>query len=246
MRWTEHIHNGLHSPGAAALLIGLLVFAGAAGWCARTVLRSPEPRWQALLAALIPVFTGTAYLSILLGLGAVELADGRIFHFARWVDACFGTPLIILNVILLLGPLSRSMIPTVILLLAADILTMLGGLWAGLQTDALTGWIWYGYGSLAYLGVILLLLIRLPGFASTLEVASHRLRSFKRYALLFVIISLAFPLIWLFTPAALNWLSLDGEVIAFLPFDLTTKVVLMYAVTREGERLREREQSVRE
>ncbi len=112
---------------------------------------------------------------------------------------------------------------------------MLGGLWAGLQTNITVSWIWYGYGSLAYLGAIGLLLAGIPTYARQLHIGYQRLKTFRRYAVIFVGVSLAFPLIWILTPAALGVLNLDGEVIAFLPFDLATKVVLMYSVVRAGE-----------
>ncbi|MFW6348604.1 MAG: bacteriorhodopsin, partial [Cyclonatronaceae bacterium] len=94
-----------------------------------------------------------------------------------------------------------------------------------------------GYGSLAYLGSVVWLLFIIPKTADLMSVAPGRLRAYRRYAFIFVVISLAFPIIWFFTPAALGQLSLNGEVIAFLPFDLATKVGLMFFVSRTGERL---------
>ncbi|HKL14980.1 MAG TPA: bacteriorhodopsin, partial [Balneolaceae bacterium] len=180
---------------------------------------------------------GTSYLSILLGTGVIELADGRIYHIARWIDACVVSPLIVLNIVLLLGPLKGKLAHLTTFMLTAIILTMAGGLFAGLQTDPVIGWVWYGYGSLAYLGSVVLLLITIPKVAEQKSLSPDRLRAYRRYASLFVVISLAFPVIWFFTPAALGQLTLDGEVIAFLPFDLATKVGLMVVVTRAGGRL---------
>lgn len=237
MNWLIEINNGLSTPGIIALLIGLFVFAGSAIFHARKVVTGQTAGWQTFLAALIPVITGTTYLTLLMGPGAVELSDGRIFHVARWIDAGIVSPLIILNITLLLRPLSPKLTRLVSLLLIANFLTMFGGLLAGLQTEPVIGWIWYGYGSLAYLGSVFLLLFAIPKSAEQLSVAPSRLKAYRRYAAIYIGITLAFPIIWLFTPAALGQLTLNGEVIAFLPFDLATKVGLMIFVARKGERL---------
>lgn len=237
MDWLNPSNNGLSTSGSVALLIGLVVFIGSAAFHARKVVGRSDSKWHASMATLVPMLISTTYLSILLGTGVIELDNGRIFHVARWIDACFGTPLIILSILLLLGPLTGRLLRIVMLLLALDVLTMLGGLLAGLQTEPMIAWIWYGYGSLAYLGVVLLLLFTVPQFAQQTAGSSTRLRAYRRYAAIFVGLSLAFPVVWFFTPAALGQLSLDGEVMAFLPFDLATKVGLMFAVTQAGERL---------
>ncbi|WP_340102861.1 bacteriorhodopsin [Rhodohalobacter sp. 8-1] len=237
MNWVNEINNGLNTPGIAALLTGLFVFAGSAFYHVIKVVKGQTKDWQTFLAALVPMITGTTYLTILLGSGAMQLSDGRIFHIARWIDACFVSPLIILSIVLLLGPLIRKLTRPVTLLLIANFLTMFGGLLAGLQTEPVIGWIWYGYGLLAYLGCVLLLLFTIPKAAEKLSVDPGRLKAYRRFAAIYVLITLAFPVIWLFTPAALGQLTLNGEVIAFLPFDLATKVGLMIFVARKGKRL---------
>jgi len=237
IQWLADIHNGLGVTGISALLVGLAVFIGSIWYHGSKLIGSQSGSRHYLLATLIPLLTGTSYLSILLGTGVIELADGRIYHIARWIDACVVSPLIVLNIVLLLGPLKGKLAHLTTFMLTAIILTMAGGLFAGLQTDPVIGWVWYGYGSLAYLGSVVLLLITIPKVAEQKSLSPDRLRAYRRYASLFVVISLAFPVIWFFTPAALGQLTLDGEVIAFLPFDLATKVGLMVVVTRAGGRL---------
>ena len=237
IQWLADIHNGLGVTGISALLVGLAVFIGSIWYHGSKLTGSQSGSRHYLLATLIPLLTGTSYLSILLGTGVIELADGRIYHIARWIDACVVSPLIVLNIVLLLGPLKGKLAHLTTFMLTAIILTMAGGLFAGLQTDPVIGWVWYGYGSLAYLGSVVLLLITIPKVAEQKSLSPDRLRAYRRYASLFVVISLAFPVISFFTPAALGQLTLDGEVIAFLPFDLATKVGLMVVVTRAGGRL---------
>lgn len=237
MHLLNEINNGLSTPGIAALFTGLLVFAGSAFFHIRKIVTGQTKGWQTFLAGLVPVITGTTYLTILLGSGAVQLSDGRIFHIARWIDACFVSPLIILSIVLLLGPLSRKLTFLLTFLLIANFLTMFGGLLAGLQTEPVIGWFWYGYGSLAYLGSVLLILFTIPKTAEQISVAPGRLKAYRLYSAIFIGITLAFPIIWFFTPAALGQLTLNEEVIAFLPFDLATKVGLMIFVAHKGERL---------
>lgn len=237
MQWLVDINNGIDESGITALVTGLLVFCGAIFY--HTIKIKPEKTgyWHHVIAALIPLLTGTAYLSIVLGTGTLELSNGRIYHIARWLDACLVSPLILFNIVLLLGPSIRKLAHLITLLLITNLLTMVGGLFAGLQVDPFVSWIWYGYGSLAYLGSIWLLLKSIPAAAERLSISQKRLTAYRRYALFYVGISLAFPVIWFFTPAALGQLSLNGEVIAFLPFDLATKVGLMFFVARDGGRL---------
>lgn len=239
IQWLVGINNGIGTSGISALLIGLTVFSGSVIFHGRKVVRGRANGRHYLLAVMVPVLTGTSYLSILLGTGVLELTDGRIYHIARWIDACFVSPLIVLNIVLLLGPLKGKLAHLTTLLLTAIVLTMAGGLFAGLQTDPVIGWVWYGYGSLAYLGSVVLLLNTIPKAAEQKSVSQDQLRAYRRYASVFVVLSLAFPVIWFFTPAALGQLTLDGEIIAFLPFDLATKVGLMVFVSRAGERLQE-------
>src|SRR6056297_756781 len=238
IQWLADIHNGLGVTGISALLVGLAVFIGSIWYHGSKLIGSQSGSRHYLLATLIPLLTGTSYLSILLGTGVLELTDGRIYHIARWIDACFVSPLIVLNIVLLLGPLKGKQAHLTTFMLTAIILTMAGGLFAGLQTDPVIGWIWYGYGSLAYLGSVVLLLITIPKAAEQKNsISLNQLTAYRRYASVFVVLSLAFPVIWFFTPAALGQLTLDGEVIAFLPFDLATKVGPMVFVSGAGERL---------
>lgn len=65
------------------------------------------------------------------------------------------------GLLLVLGPPTPGSGPCWVGLLVADVLTMLGGLIAGLQARDAVAWLWFGYGSVAFVVVLALPLIGL-------------------------------------------------------------------------------------
>lgn len=78
----------LHLIYVGCMAAGALLFAA---WA-----RNPRgvPREEYLVAILIPVWSGIAYLAIALGLGEVELA-GKTTYWARYADWVVTTPLLL-------------------------------------------------------------------------------------------------------------------------------------------------------
>ena len=169
-----------------------------------------------LITFFIAFVAATAYLAMALGQGAVTIG-GRELFYARYADWLITTPLLLLDLAILVGA-SRILISW---LIGLDIYMIGTGLIAGL-TVGNERYIWFAVSSVAFVAIVGILVGRFmemaraqgPGIA----------RTFTRLAGLTIGLWTLYPIVWLLGTEGTGTVSLTTEVAMFVVLDLLAKV----------------------
>ncbi|WP_435176033.1 bacteriorhodopsin [Halorussus sp. AFM4] len=195
---------------------------GAIGMAAGTV----APAWRlaterrhrahyAVLALITGIAT-VAYATMALGIGGIDVG-GTVLYLPRYVDWLLTTPLLVLYLGLLCRP-SRRVYAA---LVAVDVFVMGSGVVAGLL-DGTAKYAMYLAGSVAYLGLLWLLLRTLPraatGYSDRVDAVFTKLRN------LTVVLWTLYPVVWILSPLGLGLLDVGTEVLVVTYLDLISKV----------------------
>ncbi len=207
----------LYSIYVASMAAGALIFVI---WS-----RNPRgvPRWEYLVAAFIPIWSGLAYLALGFGLGEVEVA-GQTTYWARYADWVVTTPLLLVALWMtaVFHADKASHAPTLITLVAADVVMILSGLVADLTADPTARLVYYGVG-VAALGVIFWTVW--GPLRQVAEQGSPRLgqiyRTVATYLSLFWI---GYPLTWILGPSGLGVVSQSVDTALFVLLPIFSKV----------------------
>ncbi|PSP70651.1 rhodopsin [Halobacteriales archaeon QH_9_66_26] len=209
--------------GTLGMFLGMLAFIGM-GW-GETDRRKQD---HYIITIFIPAIAFTMYLAMALGFGLTSVSVGGetlSIYWARYADWVFTTPLLLLDLALLVGA-SRNAIATLVgldvAMIGTGLIATLTGGEGGVLGVGAQRLIWWGI-STAFLLVLLYLLFgpidRGSGDASSL---------FGRLRTLLVILWLAYPVLWLIGTEGLGLLPLFWETAAFMVLDLTAKVGFGY------------------
>lgn len=206
---------------------------GAAGMAVGTAypllsaVREPEKgRYYGVLAAITGIAC-TAYVLMALGVGTVSAA-GYDLPLPRYVDWLLTTPLLVLYLGMLVEPGRRL----VAALVAVNVPIIGFGIGASLTTGPLS-WALFGVASVAYIGLLWMLLWALPRRAKIrddrIEVVFGKLRN------LTVVLWTLYPVVWLLAPTGTGLLLPAQEMIAFVYLDFISKVAfVVVAVNGSG------------
>ena len=172
-------------------------------------------KYYATLAGVTGI-AAVAYVFMGLGLGSIPSPSGDL-PVARYVDWLLTTPLLLLYLGLLARP-SRRVIGT---LVAIDVVVIAGGIVAA-ATTGIVSWAAFGVASVAYLGLVYGLLVKLPQSAS----AEHdRVRAvFGTLRNITVVLWTLYPVVWLLAPSGLGLLTPSTEMLVFVYLDFVSKV----------------------
>ena len=205
----------LHFVYVACMAAGALLFI--------TWMRDPRgvPTWEYLVAALIPVWSGLAYLAMALDLGTVEVA-GQTTYWARYADWIVTTPLLL--VALWMTATARTEkkvhVPTLVTLVAADVVMILCGLVGDLSAGP-ARYVFFG------IGVGALALIFWTVFVPLREVARHDAEVSDAYGKVAVYLALfwvGYPLTWILGPSGLGVVSQTVDTTLFILLPVFSKV----------------------
>ena len=210
------------SVSYAVCFVGLLVGVGIALALLGSDADSAEGGFAWLLA--IPVIAAASYLLMVLGIGIVQVGDNDVYLF-RYVDWLLTTPILVGYVGYVAGAPRKWIFGAA----AADAGMILVGLGATLTTGIAT-WIGFGISSafhLALLGVLYLV------FPKYVDDHPRRRRLFKVLQNHVGLLWLAYPLIWILSPAGFGTVSVVGTAMIIAYLDLVAKTPYVYFVWRD-------------
>lgn len=206
------------------LYVGLVGLASGAAVLLVQGVRADRHPWHHLMAFLVPAVTALSYTAMHFGQGVAVLRTGRAYYWARWADAAFGATVLVLNTALVALPRPSSRRgPLLAGLAAANVITMITGLFAGFSTAAGARWTWYFVGSGAYGAVLWMLFVRVPREARRQDVSRRRRQVFWRLALLLISVAVLYPIWWVATPLGLGWVGLPTALVVFAVLDIFSK-----------------------
>ena len=173
---------------------------------------------------VIPGFAALSYLFMTLEVGVVSVGGDEVYLF-RYIDWVITTPLLVAYVGYVAGAPRKWVVGVGL----ADAGMILVGLGATLATGIAT---WVGFGISAGFHVVLLGILYLvfPRFATENR---ERYRLFKILQNHVGLLWLAYPVVWLTSPAGLDVVSAVGAAMVIAYLDLVAKTPYVYFVWAE-------------
>lgn len=173
---------------------------------------------------IIPGFAGLSYVVMAAEIGVVTVGGNEVYLF-RYLDWVVTTPLLIGYV----GYVAGAPRKWIVGVGAADALMILAGLGATLATGIAT---WIGFAISGGFHVVLLGILYLV-FPKYAEENRERYRLFKILQNHVGLLWLAYPLLWLASPAGFDYVSAVGAAMIIAYLDLVAKTPYVYFVWSE-------------
>ena len=205
----------LYTVYIASMAAGALLFI--------TWMRDPKgvPVWEYLVAAVIPIWSGLAYLAMGLDLGTVEVA-GQTTYWARYADWVVTTPLLLVALWMTATTRTekRPHVPTLITIVVADVVMILCGL-IGDLSEGPARLVFFG------VGVAALAVIFWTVFGPLRRVAHHDAEvgsAYNKVALYLAVFWIGYPLTWILGPSGLGVIGQTLDSVLFVVLPIFSKV----------------------
>lgn len=210
---------GAETVGYALGTLGML-----AGVVVGLALLRTDQRDRGRFAVLlvIPGFAALAYLTMLLDVGTVT-ANGYTFPVPRYVDWAVTTPVLVGYVGYVAGADRKTLVGTVM----ADVLMIALGLVAVVAPPPFR-WVAFGLSATCHLALLVVLYRVFPRSA-----ADQPLRRRQLFDLLqnhVGLLWLAYPVIWLASPAGIDAVSAVGVALIITYIDVIAKTPYLYFI----------------
>lgn len=181
----------------------------------------PEAKKFYAITTLVPAIAFTMYLSMLLGYGVTMVPFGGEEHpiyWARYADWLFTTPLLLLDLALLVDA-DRG---TILALVGADGIMIGTGLIGALTQVYQFRFVWWAVSTAAMLYILYVLFFGFTQKASEMQedVAS----TFKVLRNLTIVLWSAYPVVWLVGSEGVGIVPLGVETLLFMVLDVSAKV----------------------
>lgn len=178
-------------------------------------------REEYLVAAVIPIWSGLAYLAMAYGLGKTEIA-GQITHWARYIDWIVTTPLLLLALAFTAN--HRKMKRNKVLIgaiIAADVVMIVCGLVGDLVAYPLR----YLFFAIGVAALIVVFYITWNSFRKIAYSEGQDLgKVYDKVATYLSLFWIAYPTVWLLGPSGLGVLSQTVDTWLFIFLPLFSKV----------------------
>ncbi|WP_436900461.1 bacteriorhodopsin [Halovenus halobia] len=173
---------------------------------------------------IIPGFAGLSYVLMAANIGVVQVGGNEVYLF-RYLDWIVTTPLLVGYV----GYVAGAPRKWILSVAAADALMIAVGLGATLATGIAT---WIGFAISGGFHVVLLAILYLV-FPRYAQENRERYRLFKILQNHVGLLWIAYPLLWLTSPAGLGYVSAVGTAMIIAYLDLVAKTPYVYFVWSE-------------
>jgi bacteriorhodopsin len=162
-----------------------------------------------------------------------NMVNGRVFHYARYVDWLVTTPLLLLD----LGALAGISTEDQIMLVFLDVLMVLAGMAAGLSFGPSSLWMWV-LGCVFFLPIVYDLVFTFRTQAK--KVGDSVAVCYDKLVVITVVLWTAYPIVFFFGEYA-GLLSTTGEIGTYMILDVTAKCVFGFILLTSRDSL---EQSI--
>ncbi|MCU0569349.1 MAG: bacteriorhodopsin [Oculatellaceae cyanobacterium Prado106] len=197
--------------------------------------RNPKglPRIEYFVATFIPIWSGLAYLSMVLPGGVDTLEQGKLAiagqttHFARYIDWIVTTPLLLLALSLTAMHHKTHKDKTLIFsLMLTQVIVILTGLVADLSVVPWVRYLWYTIGMVAFLVV-------LWGIWGPLRAIAHEQDAelsslYTGLNTFFTVTWICYPIIWILGPSGLGVFNQTVDTFLFCLVPIFSKVVFSF------------------
>ncbi|RYP85598.1 hypothetical protein DL769_000939 [Monosporascus sp. CRB-8-3] len=142
----------------------------------------------------------------------------RQIYWARYVDWSLTTPLLLLDLTLLAGLSGYS----ILVIITADLIMILTGLFSSFGDFKFQKWGWYAIACISYLTIVYQLAYQ--GHKAVANKDNRARNFFIAISLFTLILWAVYPIVWGFAQGA-RIASVDGEIITYAVLDFLTKPV---------------------
>jgi bacteriorhodopsin len=181
----------------------------------------PEAKMFYAVTTLVPAIAFSMYLSMLLGYGVTSVpfaGEENPIYWARYADWLFTTPLLLLDLALLVDA-DRG---TILALVGADGLMIGTGLIGALTQVYEFRFVWWAVSTAAMLYILYVLFF---GFTKKAKEMSDDVAStFMILRNLTIILWSAYPIVWLIGSEGARIVPLSVETLMFMVLDVSAKV----------------------
>ena len=187
--------------------------------------RNPRgvPRYEYLVAAFIPIWSGLAYLSMTvphgdLEQGKIEVA-GQIAHFARYLDWVVTTPLLLLALSwTAMHQLQKKDWTLIASLMGTQVIVVICGLVADLSVVPWVRYLWYINGVVAFL--VVLGGIWGPLRAKTRSQGAELSSFYDKMVTYFTVLWICYPTVWILGTSGFGVFNqtIDTFLFCLIPF----------------------------
>ena len=179
------------------------------------------PKWEYIVATIIPVWSGLAYLAMGLGMGTTEVA-GQTTYWARYADWVVTTPLLLVALWMTATTRTekRPHVPTLVTLVAADVVMILCGLVGDLSTGA-ARYVYYG------VGVAALVVVFATVWGPLRRTAQHDPEvadAYDKVAAYLALFWVGYPLTWILGPSGIGVIGQTADTVLFVLLPIFSKV----------------------
>jgi len=173
---------------------------------------------------LIPGFAAFSYLMMVLEVGVIPVGDNQVYLF-RYIDWLVTTPILVGYVGYVAGAPRKWIVGVAV----ADALMIVTGTAATLMTGIAT-WIGFGVSAGFHLALLAILYLVFPRYARQNPKRRRLFRILQNHVGLLWI---AYPVIWLTSPAGFGYVSVVGTAMIIAYLDVVAKTPYVYFVYRE-------------
>lgn len=198
----------------ALMAIGAFIFAR---WAYD---RKGVPRSEYLVAFIIPVWSGTAYMAMALGQGHVVKGE-HLLYFARYLDWVVTTPLLLLALATTAMSFVKKDKVIIAGLMLADVFMILCGLIADFSPRPIQ-YIWYSLGTAAFLAILYIIWWHLKPIAQAQTPELYRL--FRVDAIYLTVLWVCYPTAWIIGPSGFGLVSQTTDTFLFALLPVFSKV----------------------
>jgi len=202
--------------GTALMFIGTLYF-----MIRGMGVEDPEAKQFYAITTLIPAIAFASYLAMLFGYGVTDVpfaGEEHPIYWARYADWLFTTPLLLLD----LGLLVDADRGTILGLIGADGFMIITGLVGALTQVYAFRFVWWAISTAAMLYILYVLYF---GFTKRLDVMDEeRASTFRVLRNLTVVLWAVYPVVWLIGTEGAGAVNLFVETLLFMVLDVSAKV----------------------
>jgi bacteriorhodopsin len=160
-----------------------------------------------------------------------NIVDGRVFHYARYIDWLVTTPLLLLD----LGALAGISAEDSFMLVILDVLMVLAGLAGGLSKGSAGLWMWT-LGCIFFLPIVYDLAFTFRTKAKM--VGDEAAKCYDKLVVLTVFLWTAYPAVFFFAEYA-GTLSTTAEVGTYMVLDVSAKCVFGFILLTSHKSLQQ-------
>jgi bacteriorhodopsin len=189
------------------------------------------PRYEYLVAAFIPIWSGLAYLAMTLPHGELEQGKievaGQIAHFARYGDWVVTTPLLLLALSwTAMHRLPKKDWTLIASLMGTQVIVVVCGLIADLSNIPWVRYLWYINGVVAF--AIVLWGIWVPLRAKTKSQGADLSSFYNKITTYFTVLWICYPIVWILGPSGFRVFNQTVETFLFCLIPFFSKVGFSY------------------